>query len=84
MQEYGLSGRLVKKAKEILRNYRGRRTTERFSCDVCRIVHDLGWVYECGDGDFHICPLCRNKCLPGKMQQWRLRYSSFESDKKRH
>ena len=84
MLEYGVNRKLVKRVKEILRNCKGRKMTERFACDVCRVVYDSGWVYAAGDGDFHICHSCRNKYLPGKMQRWRLYSSSFESSKKKH
>ncbi|GAA6256143.1 hypothetical protein F070042J6_19950 [Bacteroides sp. f07] len=84
MQEYGVDKNRVKRAKTILRNRKGRKMTERFACDVCRVVYDSGWVYTADDGDFHICHSCRNKYLPGKMQRWRLYSSSFESSKKKH
>lgn len=84
MQEYGVSRHLVKKAKEFLRDGKGCRTTERFACDVCRIVYDSGWIYTSEGCDFHLCHACRNKYLPGKMQQWRLSSSAFESDRKKH
>lgn len=84
MQEYGVDRKLVKKVKEILRNGKGRKMAERFACDVCRVVYDSGWTYTTDDGDFHICHSCRNKYLPGKMQRWRLNFSSFESNKKKH
>lgn len=84
MLEYGVNRKLVKKVKAILRNNKSRKTTKRFACNVCRIVYDSGWVYTTDDGDFHICHLCRNKYLPGKMQRWRLYSSSFESNKKKH
>ena len=84
MQEYGVNRNLVKRAKQILRNCKGRKTTVRFACDVCRVVYDSGWVYAADSGDFHICYSCRNKYLPGKMQRWRLHSSAFESSKKKH
>ncbi|MTU52785.1 hypothetical protein GMD79_06510 [Parabacteroides merdae] len=84
MQEYGVNRNLVKRAKQILRNCKGRKMTERFACDVCRVVYDSGWVYAADGGDFHICHSCRNKYLPGKMQRWRLYSSAFESSKKKH
>lgn len=84
MLEYGVNRKLVKRVKEILRNSKGRKMTERFACDICWVVHDSGWAYATDDGDFHICHLCRNKYLPGKMQRWRLYSSSFESSKKKH
>ena len=84
MLEYGVSRKLVKKVKTVLRNCKSRKTTERFMCDVCRVVYDSGWVYAAEDGDFHICYLCRNKYLPGKMQRWRLCPSSFETGRKKH
>lgn len=84
MLKYGVNRNLVKRAKEILRNCKGRKMTERFACDVCRVVYDSGWAYATGDGDFHICYSCRNKYLPGKMQRWRLYSSAFESGKKKH
>lgn len=84
MQEYGVDRNLVKRAKAILRTSRGRKTAERFVCNVCRVVYDSGWVYATDKGDFHLCYSCRNKYLPGKMQRWRVYSSAFEKGKKKH
>lgn len=42
MLEYGVNGKLAKRVKGILRNCKGRKMTERFACDVCRVVYDSG------------------------------------------
>ena len=42
MLEYGVNRKLVKRVKEILRNGKGRKMTERCACDVCRAKCNAG------------------------------------------
>lgn len=71
------------KIRNKLRDYKCRRAEERFVCNICKTTYDAGWVYICGEKKFHMCYDCRNQCIPGKMQRWRLYISPFESSKKK-